>query len=106
MFGMGGAAVLGVHVAPACVPAILIVASAHIGTAIIIEASLSFLGFGVPPPTASWGSMLAGSVAQVVKPLWWLAVFPGLAISVTVLAYSLLGDAIRDELDPKLRGAR
>jgi ABC-type dipeptide/oligopeptide/nickel transport system permease subunit len=50
--------------------------------------------------------MLAGSVAQVVKPLWWLAVFPGLAISVTVLAYSLLGDAIRDELDPKLRGAR
>ena len=92
------------HIIPQCIPAFLVLATAHLGTAIVIEASLGFLGIGITPPTASWGNMLGGVVSNTYKPLWWLMVFPGLAISVTVLAFNLLGDALRDTLDPKLRG--
>ena len=92
------------HIVPQCMPAFLVLATAHLGTAIIIEAGLGFLGIGITPPTASWGNMLGGVVANTYKPLWWLVVFPGLAISLTVLAFNLLGDAVRDILDPKLRG--
>ena len=92
------------HIVPQCMPAFLVLATAHLGTAIVIEAGLGFLGIGITPPTASWGNMLGGVVANTYKPLWWLVVCPGLAISLTVLAVNLLGDALRDILDPKMRG--
>jgi ABC-type dipeptide/oligopeptide/nickel transport system permease subunit len=92
------------HIVPQCLPAFLVLATAQLGTAIVIEAALGFLGIGITPPTASWGNMLGGVVANTYKPLWWLVVFPGLAISLTVLAFNLLGDALRDILDPKMRG--
>ena len=91
------------HIVPQCIPAFLVLATAHLGTAIVIEATLGFLGIGITPPTASWGNMLGGVVANTYKPLWWLVVFPGLSISLTVLAFNLLGDALRDILDPKMR---
>lgn len=92
------------HVAPQCFAPFLVLATAHLGAAIVIEASLGFLGVGITPPTPSWGNMLGGVVANTYKPIWWLVVFPGLAISLTVLAFNLLGDALRDAMDPKLRG--
>jgi peptide/nickel transport system permease protein len=92
------------HVVPQCIPAFLVLATAHLGTAIVIEATLGFLGIGITPPAASWGNMLGGVVANTYKPLWWLVVFPGLSISLTVLAFNLLGDTLRDILDPKMRG--
>lgn len=92
------------HIAPQCFAAFLVLATAHLGAAIVIEASLGFLGVGITPPTPSWGNMLGGVVANTYKPIWWLVVFPGVAISLTVLAFNLLGDALRDALDPKLRG--
>jgi len=92
------------HIVPQCMPAFLVLATAHLGTAIVIEAGLGFLGMGITPPTASWGNMLGRVVANTYTPLWWLVVFPGLAISLTVLAFNLLGDALRDILDPKMRG--
>src|SRR5262249_52315835 len=70
------------------------------GVAIVIEAALGFLGVGVPPPTPTWGNMLADSITALVPP-WWLAFFPGLAITITVLAFNLLGDGVRDTLDPR-----
>ena len=76
----------------------------RLGVAIVIEAALGFLGVGVPPPTPTWGNMLADSITALVPP-WWLAFFPGLAITVTVLAFNLLGDGIRDTLDPRLSPA-
>ena len=91
------------HIIPQCIPVFLVLATAHLGTAIAIEASLGFLGIGITPPTASWGNMLGGVVSNTYRPLWWVMVFPGLAISVTVLAFNMLGDALRDTLDPKLR---
>ena len=78
--------------------------AAHLGVAIIIEAALGFLGVGIPPPTPTWGNMLADSLTSLV-PHWWLVFFPGLAITVTVLAFNLFGDGIRDTLDPRLSPA-
>lgn len=91
------------HIAPACIAPFLIVVSAHLGIAITTEAALSFVGVGVPPPAPSWGTMLAGSAVGKFNPLWWQAVFPGLAITLTVLAMNLAGDTLRDVLDPQLR---
>lgn len=90
------------QVAPQCLAPMLVVATLNLGTAIFAEAALSFLGVGVPPPTASLGNMLGGVLAQSFRPPWWLAVFPGTMIAFTVLAANLLGDALRDFLDPKL----
>jgi ABC-type dipeptide/oligopeptide/nickel transport system permease subunit len=73
----------------------------RLGVAIVIEAALGFLGVGVPPPTPTWGNMLADAITALVPP-WWLVLFPGAAITITVLAFNLLGDGIRDTLDPKL----
>ena len=92
------------HVLPQCLAPYLVLATAHLGAAIVIEAALGFLGVGVPPPTPTWGNMLADSITALVPP-WWLAFFPGLAITVTVLAFNLLGDGIRDTLDPRLSPA-
>ena len=96
--------IMALHIAPQCLAPWLVLATAHLGSVIILEASLGFLGVGIPPPTATWGNMLGGSVAASIAPKWWLVVTPGIAISITVLAFNLFGDAIRDALDPKLRG--
>jgi peptide/nickel transport system permease protein len=93
--------IMRLHVLPQCVAPYLVLATTHLGVAIVIEAALGFLGVGVPPPTATWGNMLADSITGLV-PSWWLVFFPGLAITVTVLAFNLLGDGIRDTLDPRL----
>jgi peptide/nickel transport system permease protein len=92
------------HILPNVVAPILILASIYIGNAIIVEASLSFLGLGTAPPTPSWGSMLSGQGRAYMEQAPWLAIFPGLAITVTVLSFNLLGDALRDTWDPRLRG--
>ena len=93
--------IMRLHVLPQCVAPYLVLATTHLGVAIVIEAALGFLGVGVPPPTPTWGNMLADSITGLV-PRWWLVLFPGLAITVTVLAFNLLGDGIRDTLDPRL----
>src|SRR5947208_468395 len=98
----GGSAlrVMTLHVLPQCVAPYLVLATAHLGVAIIIEAALGFLGVGIPPPTPTWGNMLADSLTSLV-PHWWLVFFPGLAITVTVLAFNLFGDGIRGPTDPR-----
>jgi len=93
------------HILPQCIAPYLILATTHLGVAIIIEASLGFLGVGIPPPTPTWGNMLSDALNSGLVPPWWLVLFPGLAITITVLAFNLLGDGIRDLLDPRLRGA-
>jgi ABC-type dipeptide/oligopeptide/nickel transport system permease subunit len=93
------------HILPQCVAPYLILATTHLGVAIIIEAALGFLGVGIPPPTPTWGNMLADSLNAGLVPPWWLVLFPGAAITLTVLAFNLLGDGIRDALDPRLRGS-
>lgn len=93
------------HILPQCVAPYLILATTHLGVAIVIEAALGFLGVGIPPPTPTWGNMLADSLNGGLVPPWWLVLFPGAAITLTVLAFNLLGDGIRDILDPRLRGA-
>jgi ABC-type dipeptide/oligopeptide/nickel transport system permease subunit len=93
------------HILPQCVAPYLILATTHLGVAIIIEAALGFLGVGIPPPTPTWGNMLSDALNAGLVPPWWLVLFPGLAITITVLAFNLLGDGIRDILDPRLRSA-
>jgi peptide/nickel transport system permease protein len=93
------------HILPQCIAPFLILATTHLGVAIIIEASLGFLGVGIPPPTPTWGNMLSDALNSGLVPPWWLVLFPGLAITITVLAFNLLGDGIRDLLDPRLRGS-
>ncbi|MBU4292987.1 MAG: ABC transporter permease [Actinobacteria bacterium] len=90
------------HIFPNAFAPIIVYATMNIGTAIIVEAALSFLGLGVQPPTAAWGKMLAESLDYIdIAP--WMMVFPGLAIVITVLGFVLLGDGLRDAFDPKLR---
>jgi peptide/nickel transport system permease protein len=92
------------HVTPQCFAPFMVLATAHLGVAILIESSLGFLGAGVPAPAATWGNMLAQAAAGSFIPAWWMVLFPGAAITITVLAFNLLGDALRDELDPRLKG--
>jgi peptide/nickel transport system permease protein len=91
------------HILPNIVAPVIVLASVLFGNAIIIEASLSFLGLGTPPPTPSWGGMLSGAGRQFMERVPTLALFPGLAISIAVLAFNLFGDMLRDILDPRLR---
>jgi peptide/nickel transport system permease protein len=102
--GASAVRIMAFHVLPQCVAPYLVLATTHLGVAIVIEAALGFLGVGVPPPTPTWGNMLADSITALVPP-WWLVLFPGLAITITVLAFNLLGDGIRDTLDPRLSPA-
>ena len=91
------------HIAPQCIAPLLVVGSLNLGIAIFAESALSFLGVGIPPPTPSWGNMLGGVLAEAFRPPWWIVLTPGVAITLTILACNLLGDALRDFLDPRLR---
>jgi peptide/nickel transport system permease protein len=100
--GVGRARVLFRHVLPNVAPSIIVVASLQFSQFIVAEAAISFLGFGVQPPTPAWGSMLSES-RDFLYVAWWLAAFPGAALALTALGVNLLGDWLRDTLDPKLR---
>jgi peptide/nickel transport system permease protein len=91
------------HMLPNVMAPYLIMLTAFLGQAILLEASLSFLGLGVSEPTPAWGLMLRGAAVQFAESAPWMAVFPGLAISLAVFAFNLFGDALRDALDPRLR---
>jgi ABC-type dipeptide/oligopeptide/nickel transport system permease subunit len=95
------------HVLPNIAPSIIVMVSAMIPAAILSEATLSFLGFGARPPTASWGGDLSSDDARAFFELQpWMAIAPGAALSITVLSFNMLGDTLRDLLDPRLRGSR
>jgi peptide/nickel transport system permease protein len=91
------------HVLPNIFATVIVLASLGLGSVIIAEASLAFLGFGVPPPFPSWGSMVGGTSLDYMYRAPWLAIFPGLALSLTVFGLNVFGDALRDLLDPRLR---
>lgn len=101
--GASTARVLRRHVLPNTLAPVIVIASFSVAGVIIAEASLSFLGLGVPPAVPSWGGMLAEGRAYIER-AWWLVTFPGLMLMLTVLSINVLGDAIRDALDPRLRG--
>ena len=90
------------HILPNALAPVLVSASFGIAGAILVEASLSFLGFGVPPSDPSWGSMLS-QAQQFMDIAWWLTLIPGFAIFMTITAYNLIGEALRDAIDPNLR---
>ncbi|HEY1361159.1 MAG TPA: ABC transporter permease, partial [Xanthobacteraceae bacterium] len=102
--GAGHARVIFRYMIPNCLALYIVLVTVFLGTAIVAEATLSFLGIGVPPDVPSWGGMLNGAAQTYVHLAPWLGVFPGLAIAVVVFAWNLLGDALRDVLDPRLRG--
>ncbi len=102
--GAGNGRIIIRHMIPNCMALYIVLVTIHLGGAIVAEATLSFLGIGAPPDTPSWGNMLRGAAQNYVDVAPWLGVFPGLAISVVVFAWNLLGDALRDVLDPRLRG--
>ena len=91
------------HVLPNVINNLIVLATLQVGFVIIIESSLSFIGAGIPRPTPSWGSITADGRALIIETAWWVSLFPGLAIVLTVLSVNLLGDWLRDKLDPKLR---
>jgi peptide/nickel transport system permease protein len=101
--GFGHARIILRHMAPNVMAPFLILLTAFVGQAILAEASLSYLGLGVQEPTPAWGLMLQGGAEEYASTAPWIAIFPGLAIALTVFGFSLFGDALRDALDPKLR---
>jgi len=104
--GAAHAAMIGRHVLPNILAPIIILGTVNLGAIILIEAALSFLGFGVPPPRPSWGGMLSGAGLVHMLRAPWLALWPGVALSLAVFGANMLGDALRDLLDPRLRGSR
>jgi peptide/nickel transport system permease protein len=94
------------YILPNIMAPIIIVATNALGAVILVEATLSFLGFGVPPPYPSWGEMLSGSGRSYMYKAPWMAIWPGVAISLAVFGFNMLGDALRDLLDPRLRGSQ
>lgn len=93
------------HILPNILPTFIVVSTLSVASSILIEASLSFLGLGIQPPAVSWGVMLSDG-RNYLATNWWMATFPGIAISVTVLGIMLLGNWLRDVLDPKNQGLR
>ena len=91
------------HVAPQAIAPLLVIGTLNLGAAIFAEAALSFLGVGIPPPAPSWGNMLGGVLAEAFRPPWWMVMLPGVAITLTILAANLFGDALRDFLDPTMK---
>ena len=101
--GASSARIIGRHLMPNCLAIYLILATYYLGFSIIVEALLSFLGVGVPPDVPSWGGMLTAAAQGHVTRAPWAGIFPGLAIFIAVLGFNLLGDALRDALEPRLR---
>lgn len=101
--GAGDMRIIFLHILPNAMAPILVAATLGVASAVLVESGLSFLGIGVQPPDPSWGNMLTEGKDNI-EIAWWLSVFPGLAILVTVMGYNLLGEGIRDSLDPRLRG--
>jgi peptide/nickel transport system permease protein len=102
--GTPGVTVLLKTILPNILAPLIVIASFNVASVILSEAALSFLGLGVPPTVPTWGGMLAESRDQLLAGRWWLAVYPGVAIMLTVLSFNILGDWLRDFLDPRLRG--
>jgi peptide/nickel transport system permease protein len=100
--GMGKARIIFRHLIPNVLAPVIVTATLGIGNTIVLEAGLSFLGLGVQPPIPSWGNMVADGRDNLLG-AWWVATFPGLVIVLTVLAFNLVGDGLRDALDPRLR---
>jgi peptide/nickel transport system permease protein len=101
--GDGTGAIIFRTILPNIVAPLTVIASFNVASVILAEASLSFLGLGVPPEVPTWGSMLAQSRDQLIANKWWLAIYPGLAIVLTVLSFNIMGDWLRDFLDPRLK---
>ena len=101
--GTGHARIIFRHMLPNVMAPYLILLTAFLGQAILLEASLSFLGLGVAEPQATWGLMLRGAAVEFAEQAPWMAIYPGIAISLSVFAFNLFGDSLRDALDPKLR---
>jgi peptide/nickel transport system permease protein len=100
VMGASNARIIVRHVVPNCIGPIVVNATLVVAEAILVETTLSFLGFGIQPPTPSWGNLLSGSIGTI-EDTWWLTVFPGLAIFFTVLAVNFIVDGLRDALDPR-----
>lgn len=92
------------HLLPNCFPPVIVQATLAMGFAVLTVAALSFIGLGIRPPMSEWGAMTAEGAGYIVSGEWWLFLFPGLAIIVTVLSFNLVGDTLRDLLDPRMRG--
>ncbi len=103
--GCGHFRMIARQILPNVMAPIIIIATLGLGNAILLEASMSFLGLGIPPPTPSWGQMLSFQGRQYMYIAPWLAIWPGVALSLAVFGFNMLGDALRDILDPRLRGA-
>lgn len=101
--GISNARIIFRHILPNIAPSLIVVATLQVGIVIVLEASLSFLGVGVPPPNPSWGSMVADGRTYIVS-AWWLCMLPGIAILLTVMAINIVGDAMTDRINPALRG--
>lgn len=104
--GAGTQRILWRHILPNVMPVVIVLFTARVGATILAEAGLSFLGLGVPPPAPTWGSMLSGSARTYMHQGPWLALAPGLALTIVVFAINVFGDALRDMLDPRMRGSR
>ena len=102
--GCSGLRIVGRHIVPNSLAPVFVLATGYLGTAIVSEASLSFLGLGIPPPAPSWGGMLQAAARGFMEAAPWLVLFPGAALSAAVFAFALFGDSLRDVLDPRLRG--
>jgi len=102
--GASDARILGYHILPNALSPILVLATVRMASVIVWESGLSFLGMGVPPPTATWGRMLAEGKSYITD-AWWLVTLPGLAIMLTILAINLFGDGLRDALDPRIQNS-
>jgi len=103
--GLGDAAIIARHLVPNAIVPAFVVVTLQMGNAIAVAASLSFLGLGVQPPTASWGVMLSTG-RQYIDTAWWISTFPGLAIVIVIMSFNFLGEGLRDTLDPKLKDKR
>ena len=104
--GAGTQRILWKHVLPNVMPVVIVMFTARVGAIILSEAALSFLGLGVPPPAPTWGGMLSGSARTYMHQGPWLALAPGIALTIVIYSINIFGDALRDLLDPRMRGSR
>jgi peptide/nickel transport system permease protein len=102
--GCSSGRILLLHILPNVIPSLMVLASLQLGNAVILEATLSFLGVGIPPPAPSWGVIIADG-RGLLHTAWWISLFPGIAIAITVLSFNIIGDWVRDRLDPTLEDA-